>query len=80
MALVGFSGSGKSTLAQCIVQLYKYTSGKILIDQEEVSRLSKKDITHNIGFVSQTPFIFEGSIEENLLYAVVAMAEQRACR
>ena len=76
MALVGFSGSGKSTLAQCIVQLYKYSGGKILIDQKEVSQLSKKDITHNIGFVSQTPFIFEGSIEENLLYAVMAKTEK----
>ena len=76
MALVGFSGSGKSTLAQCIAQLYKYSGGKILIDQKEVSQLSKKDITHNIGFVSQTPFIFEGSIEENLLYAVMAKVEQ----
>jgi ABC-type multidrug transport system fused ATPase/permease subunit len=76
MALVGFSGSGKSTLAQCIVQLYKYTGGKILIDQKEVSQLSKRDITHSIGFVSQTPFIFEGSIDENLLYAVMAKAEK----
>jgi ABC-type multidrug transport system fused ATPase/permease subunit len=76
MALVGFSGSGKSTLAQCLVQLYKYSGGKILIDQKEVSQLSKKDIIHSIGFVSQTPFIFEGSIEENLLYAVTAKAEQ----
>ena len=76
MALVGFSGSGKSTLAQCIAQLYKYTGGKILIDQKEVSQLSKADITHSIGFVSQTPFIFEGSIDENLLYAVMAKAEK----
>jgi ABC-type multidrug transport system fused ATPase/permease subunit len=75
MALVGFSGSGKSTLAQCIVQLYKYTGGKILIDQKDVSQLSKKDITYNIGFVSQMPFIFEGSIEENLLYAVMSKGE-----
>jgi len=74
MALVGFSGSGKSTLAQCIVQLVKYTGGNIFLDQKEVSsELSKKDITHNIGFVSQTPFIFEGSLEENLLYARMAM-------
>jgi ABC-type multidrug transport system fused ATPase/permease subunit len=72
MALVGFSGSGKSTLAQCIAQLYKYTGGQILIDQKEVSQLSKEDITQNTGFVSQAPFIFEGSIEENLLYAVMA--------
>jgi ABC-type multidrug transport system ATPase subunit len=76
MALVGFSGSGKSTLAQCIAQLYKYTGGKIFIDQEEVSQLSKEDITHNVGFVSQTPFIFEGSIDENLQYAFMAKAEK----
>jgi ABC-type bacteriocin/lantibiotic exporter with double-glycine peptidase domain len=76
MALVGFSGSGKSTLAQCIAQLYKYTGGKILIDQKEVSQLSKEDITQTVGFVSQTPFIFEGSIDENLQYAVMAKAEK----
>jgi len=80
MALVGFSGSGKSTLAQCIAQLNKYTGGKILIGPKEVSRLSKKDIVNNIGFVSQTPFIFEGSIEENLLYAVMAKAEQNPAK
>jgi len=72
MALVGFSGSGKSTLAQCIGQLYKYTRGKILIDKKDVSQLSKADVACSIGFVSQKPFIFEGSIEENLLYAFLA--------
>lgn len=76
MALVGFSGGGKSTLAQCIAQLIKYTGGKISIDQKEVSDLTKKDISRNIGFVSQAPFIFEGSIEENLLYAFRASTEQ----
>ena len=76
MALVGYSGSGKSTLAQCIVQLVKYTGGEILIDQNEVSSLSKTDITRNIGFVSQAPFIFDGSIEENLLYAITSGAGQ----
>jgi ABC-type bacteriocin/lantibiotic exporter with double-glycine peptidase domain len=74
MALVGFSGSGKSTLARCIVQLVKYTGGKISIGQKEVSRLSKRDIARNIGFVSQSPFLFEGSLEENLLYGRTAMA------
>ena len=73
MALVGFSGSGKSTLAQCIVQLYRYTHGRITIGQKEVATLSKKDIVANIGFVSQHPFIFDGTIEDNLLYAWRAM-------
>ena len=69
LALVGFSGSGKSTLAQCVGQLYKYTGGHILLGGEEVADLSKKDVIHNIGFVSQTPFTFEGTIKDNILYS-----------
>lgn len=73
LALVGFSGSGKSTLAQCIGQLYRYTGGRVRMDSREVADLSKKDIIHNVGFVSQSPFIFSGTIEENLLYGCRAM-------
>jgi len=72
LALIGFSGSGKSTLALCIGQLYKYTGGHITIGDREVADLSKKDMSHNIGFVSQSPFIFDGTIEENLLYSCLA--------
>ncbi len=72
LALVGFSGSGKSTLAQCVGQLYKYTAGHILLGGEEVADLSKKDMIHNIGFVSQTPFTFEGTIKDNVLYSCAA--------
>ena len=66
LALVGFSGSGKSTLALCIGQLFKYTEGNLKIDAHEVSRLSKRDIADNTGLVSQTPFIFDGTIADNL--------------
>lgn len=69
MALVGFSGSGKSTLAQCVGQLYSYTDGQVLLGNAEVQTLTKKDMAQNMGFVSQSPFIFDGTIEDNLLYA-----------
>jgi len=75
LALVGFSGSGKSTLALCIGQLYKYTGGSVLIGDKEVSGLTKKDIINNLGIVSQNPFIFDGSIEENLLYSCKAKVD-----
>jgi len=75
LALVGFSGSGKSTLALCIGQLFKYTEGHLKIDNQEVSQLCKQDIAYNTGFVSQTPFIFDGTIAENLLYGCVARVE-----
>jgi ABC-type multidrug transport system fused ATPase/permease subunit len=76
LALVGFSGSGKSTLALCIGQLYKYSGGSVLIGDREVSKLTRKDIVQNIGVVAQNPFIFDGTIEENLLYASRAQADE----
>ena len=75
LAVVGFSGSGKSTLAQCVGQLYSYTSGSIRIGSQEVENLSKQDIANTIGYVSQDPFIFDGSIRENLMYACLAIKD-----
>jgi len=72
MALVGFSGSGKSTLVQCIGQLYDHTTGTVEIDGKEVAAFTKADVARNIGIVSQSPFIFDGTIEENLLYAYLS--------
>jgi ABC-type multidrug transport system fused ATPase/permease subunit len=74
LALVGFSGSGKSTLALCIGQLNKYSGGHVRIGGQEVSGLTKQDMAANVGIVSQSPFIFEGTIAENLLYASEALA------
>ena len=75
LALVGFSGSGKSTLALCIGQLYKYTGGHVLIGEKEVADLTKKDMVNNLGFVAQNPFIFDGTIEDNILYACRAKVD-----
>ena len=75
MAVVGFSGSGKSTLALCIGQLYKHTSGDIVLGDKDISGLTKMDMANNMGIVSQSPLIFEGTIEENLLYACEAVRD-----
>ncbi len=72
LGLVGFSGSGKSTLAQCVGQLHNYSSGSIRLGGQEVAALSKQDMTRNMSFVSQSPFIFDGTIEDNLLYGCSA--------
>ncbi len=69
VALVGFSGSGKSTLVQVIAQLLSYASGSVRLDGHEVRELTKVDIAENIGVVPQHPFIFSGSVRENLLYS-----------
>jgi ABC-type multidrug transport system fused ATPase/permease subunit len=72
IALVGFSGSGKSTLALLIAQLYSVSKGSVLLDGKDINSLSKADISKNITMISQNPFIFTGTIRENLLYAVQA--------
>lgn len=75
LAVVGFSGSGKSTLVQCIARMYKYTEGSILFDGQSLLELSNQDIVRGIGYISQNPFVFSGTIRENLIYAERAMAE-----
>ena len=75
LALVGASGSGKSTLALCIAQLQKYTSGSVKVDGKEVSDLTKRDIAENMGMVAQSPYIFDGTIKENLRYSCEALIE-----
>ena len=76
IALVGFSGSGKSTLALLIAQLYTPSKGSILLDGKDINSLCKTDISRNITMIAQHPFIFTGTIRENLLYAVQASLEE----
>jgi len=76
VALVGFSGSGKSTLALCVAQLYKYTGGSVLVGGKEVSELAKPDMTYNLGMVVQHPFIFDGTVRDNLLYSCDSLSMQ----
>ena len=78
IALVGFSGSGKSTLALLIAQLYDANQGTITIDDHAIEDLCKRDIGCNVAMIAQQPFIFTGTIYENLLYGVHAVAGESA--
>lgn len=73
MALVGGSGSGKSTLVNCLMGLYPIFDGRYELDGRSVSELGPRDLSANIGFVFQSPAIFSGSIQENLMYACQAV-------
>ncbi len=73
IALVGYSGSGKSTLALLIAQLYDASQGRIEIDTNSINELSKVDIGNNVAMIAQQPFIFSGTISDNLLYGVRAI-------
>ncbi len=73
LALVGYSGSGKSTLSLLLGQLYQYSSGTLTVDGHEVKDLGKLDVSRNISTVSQHPFIFTGTVKDNLQYGCKAM-------
>lgn len=77
LALVGFSGSGKSTLAGAVGQMLRYTGGSVQLDGHEVGHMSKQDIAENVGIVAQHPFIFDGTIFNNLIYSSEALMRQR---
>jgi ATP-binding cassette subfamily B protein len=68
IGLVGHSGSGKSTLVNLICRFYDVTEGSIQLDGVDVRRMSVSDYRSNIGLVLQEPFLFFGTIAENIAY------------
>ncbi len=69
VALVGSSGAGKSTLAHLCVGLYRPTSGRILYDGQDLAGLDLQALRSRLGVVLQHPFLFGGSIRENIALA-----------
>ncbi|MCT9813227.1 ABC transporter ATP-binding protein/permease [Acidovorax sp. Be4] len=68
IGLVGHSGSGKSTLVNLICRFFDVTEGSIQLDGVDVRRMSVSDYRRNIGLVLQEPFLFFGTIAENIAY------------
>ena len=68
IGLVGHSGSGKSTLVNLLCRFYDVTDGAILVDGIDIRRLRVADYRRHIGLVLQEPFLFFGTIAENIAY------------
>lgn len=69
VAIVGESGSGKSTMASLILNNYKVTKGRILLNNIDIEKVALDDIYENIALVSTNSYIFNGTILDNLLMA-----------
>jgi len=68
IGIVGRSGSGKTTLINLLCRFYDVDRGAVLIDGVDVRDLHKDDLRRNIGLVLQEPFLFRGTVRENIAY------------
>ena len=67
-AVVGASGAGKSTLISLVQRFYDLERGQILFDGQNIANLTKESLRHSIAYVSQQPYLFEGTIADNIRY------------
>ncbi len=79
VALVGPSGCGKSTIGNLLLRFYDVNSGEIRVDGSDIRKFTQESYRNNIGVVLQEPFLFSGTIHENIAYArpTAAMEEVR---
>jgi ATP-binding cassette subfamily B protein len=67
-AMVGPTGGGKTTTASLMARLYDPTAGRVLLDGVDIRSCQPQDRTRKIGFILQEPFLFTGTIRDNILY------------
>ena len=67
-AFVGPTGGGKTTTASLIARLYDATRGTILLDGKDIRSYQPEERTRKIGFILQEPFLFSGTVRDNILY------------
>lgn len=86
-ALVGHTGAGKSTVANLTMRTYDVSSGSVKLSGLDISRLSLRELHDKVGHVAQDPFLFEGTVRDNLMLAkpdateaeIIHALEQACC-
>lgn len=68
LALVGHTGAGKSSIGKLVGRFYEFQDGKLLIDEQDIRTLDLTTYHTQLGIVTQTPFLFEGTVRHNIAY------------
>ena len=76
VGLVGPTGSGKTTIASLIHRFYEIKNGNILIDGQDLQKVTQSSLSDNISMVLQDPIIFSGTVEDNIKYKARATREE----
>jgi len=69
VALVGHTGAGKTSVARLIARFYEFQGGQLLIDGRDIRRLDLDQYRQHIGLVPQDPFLFSGTVRDNIRYS-----------
>ncbi|MDV2687042.1 ATP-binding cassette domain-containing protein, partial [Alkalihalophilus lindianensis] len=77
VALVGHTGSGKSSIINLMMRFYEFERGDILIDGHSIRDFSKDELREKMGLVLQDPFLFYGTIKDNIRLHHSSMTDQR---
>jgi len=75
LALVGHTGSGKSSIAKLIARFYEFQSGRLAIDGHDIRALDLPAYRERLGIVTQSPFLFDGTVLENIRYGRPAASD-----
>lgn len=77
VTIAGKTGAGKTTLTNVIMKLYDIESGKILINNYDISKVSIKCIRDNISYISQTPYIFADTVRNNITLGNLQITDEQ---
>lgn len=80
VALVGATGSGKTTMASLLLRLYDVTDGRILVDGHDLRDVRHASLARQMSIVLQEPFLFSGTIADNIRYAHVDVPDEEVQR
>ena len=75
LAFVGHTGAGKSSIAKLIARFYEFQGGRLLIDGRDIRTLELHQYRRQLGIVSQVPFLFSGTVADNIRYALPSVTE-----
>ena len=75
VALVGHTGAGKSSIAKLIARFYEFQEGRLTVDGHDIRSFELPAYRRQLGIVSQTPFLFAGTVADNIRYARPAVAD-----
>lgn len=75
VALVGHTGAGKSSIAKLVTRFYEFQEGTLQVDGQDIRSLDLASYRRNLGIVSQVPFLFNGTVADNIRYAAPQMSD-----